>query len=519
MYLREHDQPAVGQGSSISGEKRHHSIINSTVIRASKNAAAGLQAGITSPSRPWKKIGPEDEEILEVPGAREAYDDLDKMIDAVLARSNFYRATQTSYGDFVLAGPAAIQIEAHADDTIRCEVHPCGSYVAATNSYGQVDVFYRDYRVTGHELVSKFGDSLPGEIKDQIKNNRYGKHDLHNAIEPNPFYQEGSIGISAFPYISVWWVKGHEKNFIKVHGYYEFPVMVFRFATAEAGDVYGEGPGIDALGEAKAIQHQEDMKLRGIDKLIDPPLQAPTQLRQKGVSLIPGHVTYYDGQQKVESIYNISMPLQELRADIQEAERRVSELFFEDLFLMITQNVGRQITAREVEERHEEKLIMLGPVLESIHDEFLDPALERIMGIMRREGTWPDFPEEVIGAGMKIEYTSILAQAQRAIRTISMEQGLNAASAYAQQTGDVSVLDRIDADGWIDEYFQSIGMPGKAVRSKREAEVIREQRAAAEQQAAQMEQMAQGAAIAKDAGAAAQQIEPNVLDQILRGAA
>lgn len=520
FYIRSQNQTGTLSGSVITGAKKHQSIINSTVIRASKNAASGLQAGVTSPSRPWKKMGSSDPDLMEIPGAREAFDELDKAADVVLSQSNFYRASQTAYADFTLFGPAALQIDSHDDEVIRCQVHPAGSWVASPNSDGKIDVFFRDYKSTGHEIQSKF-ETIPPELQEKINRDPYKRHELFNAIEPNPYYEgpdSPAIGLAAFPFLSVWWVKGHEREFLKVHGYYEFPVMVFRFETSELGDTYGGGPGMDALGEAKQIQHQENMKLRGLDKTIEPPLQAPTSLRQKGISLVPGHVTYHDGQNKIESLYNMNLPLAEIRADIAEAERRLSELFFEDLFLMITQGVGRQITAREVQERHEEKLIMLGPVLESIHDEFLDPALDRILGIMQRAGKWPEFPEELDGVDIKIEYTSILAQAQRAVRTVALEQGINFAANTAQFLPDI--LDRVDVDGVADEYFDSIGMPAKTIRSARDAEPIREQRAQQQNQERQMAMAGEAASAAKDAAGVQEQIQPNVMDQVLsRGAA
>lgn len=146
----------VGQGTTThsnktDGKKRHQHIINSTPLRVAKNAQSGLQAGVTSPSRPWKKIGPVTQEHLEIPGARQAFEELDKRMDFVLQKSNFYRSTHTAYADFVDYGSAAIQIDEHEKDVIRCAVHPVGSWVCAVNADGRVDAFYRDYRLTGRE--------------------------------------------------------------------------------------------------------------------------------------------------------------------------------------------------------------------------------------------------------------------------------------------------------------------------------------------------------------------------------
>lgn len=502
-------------GSPVSGGKTHQKIINSTPLRASKNAQSGLQAGVTSPSRPWKRLGPDNPDLDEVEGAKQFYAELDKRFDLVLARSNFYQAAHTAYADFVDFGPAALQIDEHAEDVIRCVVHPIGSWVAAKNADGRVDVFYRDYRVTGHELVDRFGeDALPVELRDQVRRSPYTRHDLYNAIEPNPYYQEGvpAIGLAAFKYLSVWWIGGKETGFVKTHGYHEFPVMVWRFYQSDTGDVYGGSPGMDALGDAKQVQHQERKKLEALDKLVTPPLQAPTSLQATGVFMVPGKVTYHDGQQKVEPLFKLDLPLQYVLQDIAAIEQRISEAYFEDLFLMITRNVQRQTTAREIEERHEEKLIMLGPVLESISDDFLDPAVDRVLAVMKRAKLWPKAPRELLGVGFKIEYISILAQAQRAIQTIPIEQGLNFAGAAAQFLPEV--LDRINPDGVIEEYLDRIGFPPEAIRTRREAEEIRTARGKQIQQQAQLEQAKLAADAAKSA-ANAPLTEPNVLSGMM----
>ena len=61
---------------------------------------------------------------------------------------------------------------------------------------------------------------------------------------------------------------------------------------------------------------------------------------------------------------------------IRDKENRIQRAFYEDLFLMLANSDRRQITAREIAERHEEKLLMLGPVLERIHGELLDPLID-----------------------------------------------------------------------------------------------------------------------------------------------
>lgn len=515
FYVR--NDRSTTAGGKIHGGKMHEKVVNSVPLRAAKNAASGLQAGVTSPSRPWKKLGPPTTDLKRVPGVNEFYDETDKRMDLVLAKSNWYRATQTAYQDYVDVGVAALQIDEHENDTLRCQVHPIGSWYAAANSDGKIDVFYRDYNPTGHELLSQFEESeLPEELLRDAKKKPFARVGLRNAIEPNPYYREGApaIGLAAFKYLSVWWCKGYTKVFIRMHGYHEFPVLVFRMHKSESNDAYGYGIGFDALPDAKQLMFHEDQSSEAVDKMVTPPMQAPTALRTTGVSLVRGKVTYHDGPSKIESLYNVNLPVQYVDAKVERLEARITEHFFEDLFLMITQSVTRQVTAREIQERHEEKLIMLGPLLESLNDELLDPAIDRIIGIMRRANMLPQAPPALEGVEFKVEYISILAQAQRAVKTIAIEQGINFVSSGAQ-AGWPEALDKVDIDPVVDEYLEHIGFPARGVRAEDRVREIREARAQAQAQERNVALAAEAAPAAAAAAQASQQIQPNVLEALL----
>src|SRR5260370_23609380 len=82
----------------------------------------------------------------------------------------------------------------------------------------------------------------------------------------------------------------------------------------------------------------------------------------------------------------------------------------------------REITAGEIDERHEEKMLMLGPVLERLHGELLDPLVARVFNIMARNGALPPAPKGLNVAALQVEFISILAQAQKAVATTGIER-------------------------------------------------------------------------------------------------
>ena len=146
---------------------------------------------------------------------------------------------------------------------------------------------------------------------------------------------------------------------------------------------------------------------------------------------------------------------------------------------------NRDMTAREVVERHEEKMLMLGPVLERLENELLDPLIERVFAIMDRMGLMPLPPEDLGGKLLQVEYISILAQAQRMVGIEGIERLAGFVGTYAPLKPEV--LDKVDFDEAIEQYARKLGVPAAVIVSDENVAALREQRA---QQQAQMEQMA-----------------------------
>ena len=149
---------------------------------------------------------------------------------------------------------------------------------------------------------------------------------------------------------------------------------------------------------------------------------------------------------------------------------------------MMAESDRRSITAREIDERHEEKMLMLGPVLERLHDELLDPLIKRVFNIMSRAGMIPPLPPGLPVRGLQVEFISLLAQAQKSVATGAIEQFWQFGAAIAQQKPEA--LDRLDVDGAMDAYADMTGVPAAVTVDRQRAAAARQARA--QQQAMQM---------------------------------
>jgi len=182
---------------------------------------------------------------------------------------------------------------------------------------------------------------------------------------------------------------------------------------------------LEALPDIKQLQHEQRKKAQAIDKKVSPPLQAPTSMKHSAVNGLPGGVTFYDEtrqQSGIRPTYEVNLPLGELLTDIEDVQDRINRMFYSDLFLMLSHKGSKNMTAREVEERHEEKMLMLGPVLERLHNELLDPLIKRCFAVLKRLGVLPKPPIGYESIDIKVEYVSMMAQAQRSVDLVKIER-------------------------------------------------------------------------------------------------
>ena len=248
-----------------------------------------------------------------------------------------------------------------------------------------------------------------------------------------------------------------------------------------------------ALGDVKQLQHQELQKGNAIDYQVDPPKILPTSAKDKLLDFLPGGKSFIDlpnGAHQVQSAFNVNLNLQHLTADMQEVQQRINQAFNVDLFLMLSGST-KNMTATEVAERHEEKLMMLGPVLSRLNHEVLRPLIERAFNILQRARQIPPPPPELVGQKLNIEYTSMLARSQRAIRANGLTQFLGMVGQIAQFKPEV--LLKINAFNAVNEYADYYSVAPSVVVPDDEAQAQLQAQQQAAQQQAQVEQAQQGA--------------------------
>ncbi len=228
-------------------------------------------------------------------------------------------------------------------------------------------------------------------------------------------------------------------------------------------------------------------------------MTGPSSLRNQKVSILPGDMTFDDvreGQKGFRPAHEVKVQIGDLSLKMEQTERRIEKAYFVDLFLMLTNSDRREITAREIDEKHEEKLLGLGPVLESVNQDLLDPLVENAILFGFAQGAFPEPPKELQDADLKIEYISIMAQAQKLAGISSLERFvafvMNLAKELKASEG-VALLDKLNFDQIVDVYADRMGVDADIVVTDEDVAFIRNNRAAQEQARAALEAMNSGA--------------------------
>lgn len=502
--LSEQIQPRRGRflaNDRNNGGKKNTTIINGTPRRAARILASGMMAGITSPARSWFRLTVPDHMLAESREVSKWLSQVEDILRVAMARSNLYNALHGVYEDLGQFGTSALFLEEDKEDGLRAYNLPVGQYVLANSDRFQVNTVYREFSMTVAQLVSNFTLKKCSEsVQDMHRAGNLDKWvDILHCIEPNLNLKTGKSGPEGMKWKSVWLEKAgaDESGFLREGGYEEFPVMAPRWnITGE--DVYGSSPGMDALGDCRALQLLEKRKAQAIDKVVNPPMNAPTSMLNKRASLLPGDVNYFDGvngQTFTPAMTIMPQAIGIIGAEVREHEKRINSAFYADLWLMLAESDRRQITAREVSERHEEKMLQLGPVLERLQDELLDPLIDRAFNILLRSGQLPPPPEELQGMELRVEYISMMAAAQKMLGITGIERVASFVGSLAAVKPDV--VDKLNLDKIIDEYSDNVGVKPDLINSGEEVDALREGRAKAAQAQAQGQAMAVAAQGAK----------------------
>lgn len=501
-----------GLGSVTPTSSHQAMLFDTTAVQANMTLANGQLAWMSPMESPWFSMEPPK---------KQAQDESKRWLSSAtmearqaLANSNFYTQVHEFYLDRGGFGTSCLYVEPGKKNALNVQVWPCGSFVFDEDDESNVDVVMRCFKLTPRQAVRKFGEDKVSPKMREAAGDAKKAHDRHefiHAIYPREDADRDKARLDPLnmPIASIY-IEKDSRHVCKESGYEEMPVFVSRYLEwgSATGQLYGWAPGFAALPEARQLNFLQEMMDALAEKMAFPPVLAPDELEGEIDPNAMG-VTYFSK----DLISANAMPKEWMtqgRYDIglqriQERQKAIKEAFHVDLFQMFAQ-LSKQMTAREVAERSQEKLIQFSPTFARLTTELFNPLLERVFGILLRSGSLGEVPESMMVPVSdtlamvpppKVRYSSRIALALSSLPSIGYARTLDRLAATAQfapQLADNYDLDKADRDAALAD-----GMAAEAIIPAADVAKIREARA---QKAAQAEQMQTAAAAAEMAAKA-----------------
>ena len=528
--------------------KQDSELVCTIPLEALRKGAAGFLVNLMNPARQWYHLKLNSAvETRAGTDVNKIVEGLQKIVDETMHKCGAYVEFKRVFEQLLAFGFSAMLVTEDKEQVCRAECLRIGTYALGTDHRGNVNRLYRRFAMTPEEVVREFGGGtegrkkIPNEVISAWKRgdkSQTANIVICNLIEPNEeTYAVGSDEVLKYgvpkskAYRSIYWIDGRRGTYedgierdgiLDIRGFQFNPIIAPRL-SCENGDIYGRGRGHDALNACRAIQGLRMDELEISSNRAEPPLIASNDLREEGLKLGRGEVTYANiGEQRSEMVMPVlpNPPTSdETRQTLVELQQEIRACMFNDEFATIDSlklvNDKQKRTAAEINALTSENMLLLAGVILMLDTELLDPTVKIFTSMvmaskkLQKMGVIPEIPNE----SMTISYVSNLHVAQMTQEINSVRQSIantaNLVSLGSPKTA--RLLDHFDFDRIVRRLHTLVGAGAEYLKDESEVEKIRMAEDAAAADAAKRQQAAEDAKLelerqkaAAQAGRAAQ---------------
>lgn len=506
------------KGTDIAGKKKGILVYDGTPGQALQLFTDGMHGYLISSSMVWFRLKVARNRLNDIPEVKTYLQECEEQMYFAFTRSNFYEEMSEYLYDGGSIGTATIYSEEdlNAGRIVFSCRHPGEIYIAQ-NKHGMVDTVFRKFKLSARNAVDKFGkNKLTPALQQAYKNNPYTEFEFIHGVYPNEGRDVTKLDSRNKPFASVYAESG-ATELCGESGYDMNPYAVWRYRR-NSKETYGRSPSMDAIVEVYGLNQVAKTMMQANQLAVEPAYNVPKEMRGK-VRIGPRGMNYYDETQRTITPVHTGDTLTAGDKQQERLEKAIEKHYRVDFFLMLSRAAmeGRQLTVPQVMEMQGEKGAILGTTIGRLQGECQNPIIDRVFQIEDEAGRMPEPPDVLLseeGEDINVEYMGPLAQAQkRLFHSQGIMQGLNSVGPLAEIFPEVR--DRIDPDVVVEEIFESVGFPQKAIRSREDAEEIREARAEQMQQQALMESAERAAKVAPGLGKKTEEGSP--LDALMGG--
>jgi len=458
-------------------------LYDATAIKANYKLAAHLHGALTNPMIEWFSLELDNPDLRKNSIARQWEDEMNVVNFTSLQNSNFDIEVNEGYLSLTSFGAECMMNAPIEDidgslDRIDYKTIPINECFFETDSSGYLINFYRKMKWTATEIVEKFGDQAPEEVKKDIElNNTSKKYEIIFCIykqEVDKDYDPFVINAVENRLFQGRYIFTKTKEVLgEKIGFHEQPVFIALWGKT-AGSEWGHSPSMVAIWDVLTLNQLVKLILTANEKVVDPTILTTKRGVFGDIDLSSGGVLVVSDIEKSIKAFESSA-----RFDVSALEKRdlieaINSTYYVDELQL---KESPAMTATEVNARIQMMQRLIGPTLGRIRRDLLEPLVTRHFMINYRYKKFPELPDIIknSGTGLKVRYEGAMAKAQRYEKAASVERWL---SVMGQLTAVYpSMTDIPDTDAIARYLGEQEGIPENLMHSKEEVESVRQQRA------------------------------------------
>lgn len=467
----------------VKGERLPSDIYDSTAIDSAVILAAAIHGYLTNPSSRWFTLKMQDPKMQDNANVRNWLKQVENRMYDILNDSNFNQQINELYLDMGVFGTGVMFCEEDDEDVVRFACRPINEIFIVEDSRERVKTIFRWFRFTTLQAIDAFGDKAGPQVREAFNKKDFTRQfEFLHHICPRYKRSAGKTDAKNKPFAS-YYISMADKIFVKEGGYDEFPAFVPRYNKV-SDDAYGYSPAVICLADIKMLNKTQETFVRAGEKAIDPPLVLPHDGFILPIKLNAAALNYrLPGTTPTDKIEQLpqSQGLPFTMDWIKYQQEAIKRKFHTDLFLMLIDS--GDMTATEVMQRVQEKMLILGPTIGRLMTELLNPMIHRVFAIMmRRPGLIPPPPAGLQNANYVVDYVSPLAQAQKSVDTQSITSLLQIIQQIVEFVPGAQY--KLNSNKAIDHLADVLGTPPDVINDDETAAAL-----AQEAQKQQMQEM------------------------------
>lgn len=465
--------------------KRTRWIYDNTMMVANDLLASGLHNLLTSTANRWFHLEPENPLILQLPGAADWFAIAEDQLFSAIERpeAGFHPQIAECYNDLAAFGNCALATLRAPGQGLWFQALPLAETYVDEGPDGRIEKIFRHWRYTPQQFRARWPEGTNKEVDAQFRLLRTDRNvEILQAFIPNEIYEENVRFGPRQSKIKSITIMMNDAVVIEEKFFREMPVAFARW-NLDPGELYGRGPGVQALSDQRMLNEMKKTTLEGAQKAVDPPLMVPDNGFITQLDISPGGLSVYRAatQDPIRELYSRPMSGADLGVDMmRDTQTNVRNAHHYDLLSIVQDPRMSATQVLEVSARTQQ---ILSPLVGRVQHDLLEPVTERGFNIGLRAGWIPPPPDFLRGSRVNIRYVSAVQRAQRAGEAQALLNSLNSILQLAQ--ADPTVLDTIDSDKVARFFLEAWGVPPELAREPEAVVAIRQARA---QQAARQEQ-------------------------------